>query len=973
MPDDGEVRRLDVGPELAEVALDRLPRAAGGDPHLLVVVARRAARRERVAQPEAVLGRDRVGQVRERRRALVGGHDQVRIVAVVAHDVRGRHDAAVGDRVGDVEQAADERAVARDDLLEQRVAAAGRRRLLDHEAALGPQRDDQRVLDHLGLHQTEDLGAEVLTAVRPAQPSAGDGAAAQVHALGPRRVDEDLEARARLRDERDAGRVQLERQARLCPSVGVGLEVVGAQHRAHDRQEVAQDAVLVEALDGVDALLELARDRLRSVVVTRARGVEAGVEQLDERARDVGVGEQRLLHVAVAERGAGLAQVPGDRTQDGDVAPAQAGAQHQPVETVVLHVAVPDAGERLLEALADLVGVDLAVGLVGQAEVVDPGRRAVARADLVRPLVGDPQAHVLEHRQDLGQRDRRARAEQLAAHRAAGCLERTVEAHAQAVGDAELLDAPDVGHRGAREPVGAVGRRERVAVAAEQVVAALLAALLDQRVGEVVRPLARGLRDPGLDLRDVVLRELAAAGARDEMDPDQHRLGEAHREVDALGSELLPQDLLDALAVLGVEAVARDEHQAGEEALVLVAAHEQPQPRALAEAEDAGRDLVQVVDVDLQELVARVGLEDLQQALLAVAAGREGRARHDRPDLAPNDRHVVQGRLVGGGGIEPQEAALADHLAGVVEALDADVVQVGRSVDRRARVRLREGQQTRRPRQRAHARGQLAEGARGRLGPALAQDPEPRAVDRAQAVLSLLVDQLVVPVAQEREVAVVEPRQQLRDLLDVARLARHRRHREVGDDLVHPPAHVRPVLDGGVHIAQHPQQVAAQRLELGRLGLLVHLDVEDRLGPGALLRGPGRQHRDDLALLVTPHPDHRVDEQVDAVGLTVELHAHRVHEERHVVAVHLDHRVRGLPPVLLEVRVVDAHLRRARLALAQEAPVRERGPVHVQRVALGQVLRRHPAVVLAHERLDQARLVLWDPLAHARAHGFDQR
>ena len=43
--DDGEVGGLDVGPELAEVALDRLPGAAGGDRHLLVVVAGRAARR----------------------------------------------------------------------------------------------------------------------------------------------------------------------------------------------------------------------------------------------------------------------------------------------------------------------------------------------------------------------------------------------------------------------------------------------------------------------------------------------------------------------------------------------------------------------------------------------------------------------------------------------------------------------------------------------------------------------------------------------------------------------------------------------------------------------------------------------------------------------------------------------------------------------------------------------------------------
>ena len=93
--------------------------------HRLVVVAGRAAGGERVAEPEAVLRRDPVRDVRERGRALVGGDDEVRVVAVVADDVRRRHDArrrAIG--VGEVEQAADERPVALDDL--RRAAPRGR-------------------------------------------------------------------------------------------------------------------------------------------------------------------------------------------------------------------------------------------------------------------------------------------------------------------------------------------------------------------------------------------------------------------------------------------------------------------------------------------------------------------------------------------------------------------------------------------------------------------------------------------------------------------------------------------------------------------------------------------------------------------------------------------------------------------------------------------------------------------------------
>jgi hypothetical protein len=257
----------------------------------------------------------------------------------VTHEVGRRHHAALADGVGQVEQAADERAVAGHDLAGERLAVG--RRALDHEAALGPDRDDQRVLDHLRLHQPEDLRAEVLAAVRPAQPAAGHGATAQVHALHPRRVDEDLEARARSRQERDAGRVQLERQMRLGPAARPGLEVVRPQDRLDHGEEAAQDPVLVEALDRVDLLLDVRGDRvgrLRAVVAVR---VEARVEELDQRHRDGRMGDERLGHVALAERDRRLAQIPGHRPQDRHVAPVEPCTEHEPVEAVVLELVVP--------------------------------------------------------------------------------------------------------------------------------------------------------------------------------------------------------------------------------------------------------------------------------------------------------------------------------------------------------------------------------------------------------------------------------------------------------------------------------------------------------------------------------------------------------------------------------------------------------------------------------------------------------
>ena len=194
----------DVDVHFAEVPLDRFPGAAGGDAHHLVVVAGRAAGGEGVAQPELALDRDAVGDVREGRRALVGGNDQIGIVIVVAHDIVGRHDVAFAiDIVGDVEQAADEQLVGGHALGHELFAAGAFLEQLRHEAALGADRHDHRVLDLLRLHETEDLGAEILRPVRPADAAARHLAEAQVHALDPRRIDEDFVERRRQRNAGD--------------------------------------------------------------------------------------------------------------------------------------------------------------------------------------------------------------------------------------------------------------------------------------------------------------------------------------------------------------------------------------------------------------------------------------------------------------------------------------------------------------------------------------------------------------------------------------------------------------------------------------------------------------------------------------------------------------------------------------------------------------------------------------------------
>jgi hypothetical protein len=174
------------------MTFDRLPGTSGGDPHFLVVVTDRAAGSKGVAEPETVLDGDAVGDIRKGRRALVGSDDQVRVVAVTTPHAGRRLDLAIDQVVGQIEQAANEGRIAGDSLGLKGFPVSRRWQALADEAALRTERNDDGVLDHLRLDQTEDFRAEVLHAVGPAQTAARDPGTAQVHAFDALAVDEDL-------------------------------------------------------------------------------------------------------------------------------------------------------------------------------------------------------------------------------------------------------------------------------------------------------------------------------------------------------------------------------------------------------------------------------------------------------------------------------------------------------------------------------------------------------------------------------------------------------------------------------------------------------------------------------------------------------------------------------------------------------------------------------------------------------------
>ena len=120
--------------------------------------------------------------------------------------------------------------------------------------------------------------------------------------------------------------------------------------------------------------------------------------------------------------------------------------------------------------------------------------------------------------------------------------------------------------------------------------------------------------------------------------------------------------------------------------------------------------------------------------------------------------------------------------------------------------------------------------------------------------------------------------------------------------------------------------------------------------------GRGAGDLDEEPLGVADDVQDRVDHEVDARAMAVQLHDQRVHQEGHIVGDHLDDRVGGLPAVLLEARVVDPQLELGGPPLPQQAEMRECGAVEVRDLALTEVLGRDAGIVPADEGLDRPRL-----------------
>ena len=79
----------------------------------------------------------------------------------------------------------------------------------------------------------------------------------------------------------------------------------------------------------------------------------------------------------------------------------------------------------------------------------------------------------------------------------------------------------------------------------------------------------------------------------------------------------------------------------------------------LAQLQDAHGDVEQLVFGDLEQLVAREGVQDMRQRLAVMAGGGKPGALHHVRHLAAQQRNVARPAAVGAGGEQADKAALA--------------------------------------------------------------------------------------------------------------------------------------------------------------------------------------------------------------------------------------------------------------------------------------------------------------------------
>ncbi len=124
-----------------------------------------------------------------------------------------------------------------------------------------------------------------------------------------------------------------------------------------------------------------------------------------------------------------------------------------------------------------------------------------------------------------------------------------------------------------------------------------------------------------------------------------------------------------------------EERQAGHKLAIHVFTHEQLDPPPLLDVENAFGHTQQLLGLDLEQLITGIQRQDLFELLAGIILPQEAGFLHHQFELAAQQWDFVGPFVVGAGGVQAEEAALAHHFTLAVEFLHRDVIRVGRAVN----------------------------------------------------------------------------------------------------------------------------------------------------------------------------------------------------------------------------------------------------------------------------------------------------
>ncbi len=259
----------------------------------------------------------------------------------------------------------------------------------------------------------------------------------------------------------------------------------------------------------------------------------------------------------------------------------------------------------------------------------------------------------------------------------------------------------------------------------------------------------------------------------------------------------------DLLAYDAVVAVARHEDEDRDEAVELIGAHQRSDARPLDQPQNGFGVLAQDRHRNLEQLVARIALQHVDQCLAGVIFRVETGFGDDGFGFRPEIRDLHHRARVGSRGEQADDAQLAGkHALGGVR-LDADVIEIDAAVHRRFGIGLGDDQRFRPVQEGANFRRR-----RHRFGAApqhqhvgIGEDAKAGLVGALQHATLLAAGVFELAHAEEGEIVVAQPFEKGDRFSDMGLVERHRSVAELRDCLVEAGQHRLPVGDSGAHLA----------------------------------------------------------------------------------------------------------------------------------------------------------------------------